>query len=264
MKLQDTALIFAGALAGAFVLDKTFNDGKITEQVTAGTGSYVTEIIKDGGVQVLKEVTSNTREVFTNLSDGIVERGKDLIPDVPSVPDLGFKNPFSGLFSGGTSNAGTTNPAQTKLVSDGGLAGKAADFLGLGVFFSGANNIKNFGVASWTGQELRNFNTKYGAQTAVVGEKKGNILTNNPLTRTIEKVVSGGGSSSSKKNKPSSNSQTTFTPVGFSPAPKKSINEILNIKSPSSSGGANFSKVGGGVGFSPAPKKKISEVIKFK
>lgn len=231
MKVEEGLLLFAGAVAGAVALDKYFNEGELTDRVTTGAGQFVTEVVKDGGVQVLKEVATNTREVFTNLSEDVIDKGKELIPDV-KIPDVNFENPFSNLFSG-NSKSGTTNPTQPKDPANGGLAGKVSEAVGLPVFFSGANNIKNLFTTYVSNsplsplsffipnKEIVNFNTKYGAQTYLKSANQseaGKLFDNvrSSVSNVVEKVT-GSSSSSSSKNKnnvilASLNSTTSTTP----------------------------------------------------
>lgn len=170
--MKNTLTAVFGAVAGALTIDKFFNDGELTEQVVGNVGGITKEVIqKIEGGQIIKETINNTKEIVSNLGEnikenvqGVQENIKDVVPGIPnfSLPSLDLKTPSMS--------------SEFKL--NGGLAGSTSDFLGLGVFFSGANNIKNYALSSWTGQDVSIWNNKYGAQTNLVGP-----VRENPLTR---------------------------------------------------------------------------------
>ena len=111
----------------------------------------------------LNNVKSGLGNIGNNISNGVSNLGNGISSNI--------SNPFSNLLNHKTNN-NNSNSSSKSNVSNGGLAGKASDYLGLGVFFSGANNIKNFVEAGVTGKSVKTFNTKYGTQTYLVNPKK--------------------------------------------------------------------------------------------
>lgn len=111
----------------------------------------------------LNNVKSGLGNIGGNISSGLGNIGNNI---------SNINNPFSNLINHNNKNNNVKTPGKNSNLSNGGLAGKTSDYLGLGVFFSGANNIKNFAVAGITGKKVKTFNTRYGTQTYITNPKK--------------------------------------------------------------------------------------------
>ena len=138
------------------------------QTIKSSTSSIMPSLIASQTKREFKNITPNFSNlglgnIGNNISNGVSNLGSGISSNI--------KNPLTNLLNHKNNNTSNSNKKSSN-VSNGGLAGKASDYLGLGVFFSGVNNIKNFAVAGVTGKKVKIFNTKYGAQTYLVNPKK--------------------------------------------------------------------------------------------